>query len=386
MLNTNDRSRCPLTVALAVLVFSGIPLTEVSTQEREWKVDATPSLSIEGGGPGGVEGDLYDVRGIALLSDGSLAVADGLRRVLVFDANGGHIRTLGREGNGPGEFGSVQAIQTLGDTLVVFDFANNRRVSYFAGDGRFVRSTSARAAPLPTYLAVLSDGTLVGTRIHAEPTSVGGRAFSSSDGAWWGRGEIELLLFGTDGRVVESLGAFPGPQTMFVPGLGFIEAGRLGGPLRRTMVAAAGASIYLSTGDDSLWRLGGRGDSHDATWRSDRSTARLTPRHLVEFFAETELADYVDWRSVNWNIPADMTTPSITDLQVARDGTIWLEEGEEDGGEGRVWRVLSPAGAPIATVAMPDGFRPVVIESDRVLGVWRDELGVEHVELRGLRR
>jgi hypothetical protein len=112
----------------------------------------------------------------------------------------------------------------------------------------------------------------------------------------------------------------------------------------------------------------------------------LTPRHLVEFFAETELADYVDLRSVNWNIPADMTTPLITDLQVARDGTIWLEEGQEDGDAGRVWRVLSPAGAPIATVAMPDGFRPVVIESNRVLGVWRDELGVEQVELRGLRR
>jgi hypothetical protein len=386
MLNTNDKVHCPLTAALAALVFSGIPLTEVSTQEREWRVDATPSLSIEGGGPGGVEGDLYDVRGIALLSDGSFAVADGLHRVLVFDGNGGHIRTLGREGSGPGEFGSIQAIQALGDTLVVFDFDNNRRVSYFAGDGSFVRSTGARAVPLPMYLAVLSDGTLVGTRIYAEPTSMGGRAFSSSEGVWWGRGEIELLLFGTDGRIVESLGAFPGPQTMFVPGLGFIEAGRLGGPLRRTMVAAAGASIYLSTGDDSLWRLGGPGESQDATWRSDRSTARLTPRHLVEFFAETELADYVDWRSVNWNIPADMTTPLITDLQVARDGTIWLEEGQEDGDEGRVWRVLSPAGAPIATVAMPDGFRPVVIESDRVLGVWRDELGVEQVELRGLRR
>jgi hypothetical protein len=367
-------------------MLSGIPLAEVSAQEREWRVGATASLSVEGGGPGGAEGDLYDVRGIALLSHGSFAVADALHRVLVFDANGGHIRTLGREGSGPGEFGSIQAIQALGDTLVVFDFDNNRRVSYFASDGSFVRSTSARAVPLPTYLAVLSDGTIVGTRIYADPTSASGRAFSPSDGVWWGRSEIELLLFGTDGRVVKSLGAFPGPQTIVVPGVGFMEAGRLGGPLRRTMVAAAGASIYLSTGDDSLWRLGGHDDSQDATWRSDRSTARLTPRHLVEFFAGTELADYVDWSSVNWNIPADMTTPSITDLLVATDGTIWLEEGQEDGDAGRVWRVLSPAGAPIATVAMPDGFRPVVIEPAKVLGVWRDELDVEHVELRELRR
>lgn len=59
--------------------------------------------------------------------DGRVYVSDPQANgVHVFDASGRQVRTIGREGEGPGEFRRLGGLQTLGDTLVVVDGGNGR--------------------------------------------------------------------------------------------------------------------------------------------------------------------------------------------------------------------------------------------------------------------
>jgi len=78
------------------------------------------------------------------LSDGRIVVLDGMERHLrFFSSDGRYERTVGREGQGPGEFGSGAVWLNLGpgDTLVVLDRAN-RRGNVIAPDGTWLESFS----------------------------------------------------------------------------------------------------------------------------------------------------------------------------------------------------------------------------------------------------
>ena len=75
-------------------------------------------------------------------SEGNLHVVDeGARRVVVIGPDGSHVRTVGTQGEGPGEFSSPTAAATLDDgSLVVWDFSLPGAFEIFDGRGEFVRS------------------------------------------------------------------------------------------------------------------------------------------------------------------------------------------------------------------------------------------------------
>lgn len=68
------------------------------------------------------------------------------RNIVVIDETGDVVPTIGRQGEGPGEFEMPSAIWFQGDTLVASD-RQLFRVSYFDTDGRFLER-SGRANPL----------------------------------------------------------------------------------------------------------------------------------------------------------------------------------------------------------------------------------------------
>lgn len=81
-------------------------------------------------------------------SSGNIYVADAAaNRIVVIDPGGALIRTLGREGQGPGDFQAPSALRVLADgRLAVYD-RTNRRLSFFDLDGRLSGERSLAAHP-----------------------------------------------------------------------------------------------------------------------------------------------------------------------------------------------------------------------------------------------
>ena len=95
------------------------------------------------------------------LSDGRYVASD-YAWLKIFDAKGKYIRTIGRSGNGPGEFRQLMQICVArGDTLIAFGYGDGR-VSVFDSTGRHVRSFVT--GHYTTNGACFEDGTIV---VHA---------------------------------------------------------------------------------------------------------------------------------------------------------------------------------------------------------------------------
>lgn len=80
----------------------------------------------------------YRPSSVVAAEDGTIYVADsGNKRIQVFGPDGEHLRSMGREGQGPGEFRSLRQITIAGDFLVVYD-STMRRMSVWTLDGEYV--------------------------------------------------------------------------------------------------------------------------------------------------------------------------------------------------------------------------------------------------------
>jgi hypothetical protein len=142
---------------------------------REWaRVDSEPELEI--GKVEGTEPYLFSrLRTAAMRSTGEIVVVDrGAQEIRIFDPRGIHLRSLGRTGEGPGEFLAIDAIRlTSPDTVLVWD-ATLLRLSWFTLDGKFVKDQSlagSRTGGMTLRRVsgdrweVLRDGTVVGNDI-----------------------------------------------------------------------------------------------------------------------------------------------------------------------------------------------------------------------------
>jgi hypothetical protein len=124
---------------------------------------------------------IYDSAGVAGLaghpfsvvraSTGDIFLASSRFEPMRFSARGAFAGTLGRRGEGPGEYGSVRSVSIAGDTLFTYDFRLNRR-SRWTLDGRFIS-----ADPIPPVLfgssVVLDDGSFVISAPLRRPEAIG---------------------------------------------------------------------------------------------------------------------------------------------------------------------------------------------------------------------
>ena len=104
--------------------------------------------------------EFADVLGMARLSNGSIALADGmLDELRLYTPDGGFVGSAGREGEGPGEFsgGIYEMVMAAGDTSWVRDWG--RRVSMFGPDLTPVRTFGLTSPVSGIY--DLEDGTMV---------------------------------------------------------------------------------------------------------------------------------------------------------------------------------------------------------------------------------
>lgn len=348
-----------------------------------WRISAEPAVTI-----GRIEGDepyLLDTADDALrLADGRIVVLlYGTRELRVFGVDGTHLATWGGEGDGPGEFRSLVAIEHWrGDSIAAW-YGPRRGISVFDENGNFGRNivfgTNEKSPGMPfDPMATGPDGAiLVSHHPHVFET-------------------IEVQVRDPEGGIVASLGTHPGDEryisnegTMYSPPFGAHAVQRAWGDL----------FVHASTGQQEIRAYAG-----------DGTLARIVrlgvaPRVPTQAHIDAYIEDRISWippgippeeteqfltgqRRVWEAVPVAESLPVFNSMIADRVGHLWLEEFEPPGEDrpGALWTVLDPEGRVLGWVETPDGLEIYEIGADYLLGHTRDELGVEYVQLWSMER
>lgn len=134
--------RMAVATGLVVLAFGAVPAsaqqrTAMSERDRPLTDRPTPAWSV-----GSAEGDswelLSNVRAAVFDANDNLYALDtGNHRVLVFDRSGAYVRSIGKQGGGPGEFQFPMSLAITADGKLVV--GEGRGFNIFRTDGTFER-------------------------------------------------------------------------------------------------------------------------------------------------------------------------------------------------------------------------------------------------------
>ena len=326
--------------------------------------------------------EFYSLRGMARLSDGSVAVIDRRdQRVRIFSDGGEFVRSMGGRGEGPGEFRNPWFMWALpGDTLWVGDY-RPQRFNVFSRDGEFIRLiTLDPLYPNPSRGGgVLSNGTSVNLREDLEQET----DFTTPQ-------RLLAEVHGPDGTLLAPLLTLAGRH------LGSVEsAPRFSfAPLfdANPDVSAGGTTVAVTTGRDPEVRV--MDDQlrlrRIIRWIEDeRAVTRADVRAWREEYRreqrERDLGDFAATLGPQIEAlasderPVAALFPTATSVMVARDGRIWVRRYPRPR-QTTGWLAFEPDGRFLCHM---DGVSELsnIYEFgiDYVLGSSRDALDIESV-------
>ncbi len=403
-----------LTLVLA-LIFggdAGFPASLVAYKADQelpvaYRVPEEPRIQI-----GSVDGDasaFFGVTDAIRLRDGGFLVADGGSRALkFFDSRGAYVRSVGRAGDGPGEFRGLYRVVELEDGRIAALDVILARVTLFSADGgrdhtyRLPRGLDGTERGVEAR-GLLANGSVVGLR------EVEGAGAETRYGDYPGSllvyssPVVQPVLVDTLGRVSSFLKPIPGTETLSQRSVSRdTETIRIDGQfvpipfLRQLLVAARGDRIAIGPlGGYFVGTFDG-----DGTMRT--SFGGSLPKQVPEGVREAWVDEWVsrferrsersEWRgryeAFLSSGSASTVLPAFTALAIQADGKVWREayDPELEESDPSRWIVADPSRqvGSSGTVTLPAGFRPYDIGPDYVLGVWKDVLGIEYVRLHDL--
>lgn len=368
-------------VLLAVLVACAENSGAQEGRSASWRVSARPIGVI-----GATETDsaslLYRVADAFLRGDRIIVANAGTHEVKVFSVEGRLIRLFGREGAGPGEFSSMVAtVPFAPDSIAVLD-QGHRRITVFDRRGEPARTISLGLdAPFyPADLHRYSDGTLLLT------TFAGSRP---SDQPGVIRKSGPYLHVSADGEVLDTIGVFPGESWVFLkqPSGGSVLAYLPFGPA--THAATLGLQTFVGTGEEyriAILDAGGRRLSSIRGPMPPRPVTRADRRWYEEQrLADSRPADRAALARLFEQMPYPERMPAYDRMLAdhAR-GFLWVRRYPAPGSENAVWDVFRRDGTRITSVRLDAALRVLDVTETRILGLKRDDLGRERLEVYSL--
>jgi hypothetical protein len=364
---------------------AGIAVVESASPvwpDSGWQVSEEPSLLI---GSADSE-DLIRPRDAIRLNDGRIVVTDeGSRQVKFFAPDGQLLRAAGRQGRGPGEYGTLWTVRPFGpDSLMVFDY-NLERVSILDSQGSF-----GRLFPVVLGRNYWAQGVLHDTLVFlASPGE--GQQRSDMPGTYWD--STWFVLYRGPGLPIDTIGRYALAER---PGTGGARA-RAYHFGHRLQFALGSDRIFMGwsesyqigeySTDGELLRIIRRAyeprpvtDEVKAQFRLDyeamvRAEAGDVPpeqmRRFLEFVDDADYADYL---------------PAYSALRLDSEGNLWAEDYRIHTQSQSDWTVFDSTGRWLGTVSMPDGLQVLEIGRDYVLGLRKDDLDVERVSVHALRK
>ncbi len=323
------------------------------------------------------------IRGAGRLSDASIVAVDrNSGEVRIYDSTGEHLRSTGRNGEGPGEFSNPFLLWiTAGDTLWVGDY-RPWRYNLFTPQGEFVR----RVDLSPMLLNPPRSGSGVldnGYSVYTSSKTARREDFSVADTAM-------VLVYDPEGDLVGNLARIPD---------------RTGGTVREAegfwlfplfqsfaRVDASGSTIVLGHGsaaevrvldDEFNLRLIVRWNESDRevtsadvrAWREDYIESRRQ-------WGERDWGEFDDAR-VSPERPVADLFPAISSIRIGRDGRIWVSQYNRPR-ESRGWLAFDSDGGFLCHLPsrMPGSVRE--FGADYVLLQRESELGIHSLHVHRL--
>jgi hypothetical protein len=386
---------------VAVRDSAGIAVVESATSAwgpgDAWQVDPRPAVDI-GVVDGPDEYTLSGVSGAVRLADGRIVVANrGTQQLRVYDARGVFLNQSGGAGDGPEEYRYLHGVFRLpDDTIVGWDDSRVRALFYtpnleYVGatqstrGGEAPRSGGQRLRWIFPAAGVFADGSLLGPVIDPAPPAPPLNRMHEQ--------QLFAVRIDRDGEWLDTIGPIACCPALWIDRGNGREVGIIGFN-RRAHFAVSGDRLYVVGGsafeveeraaNGDLQRLIRAAVPPRAVTADDR--ARLSEQLLAGASSDDvrrqqrerlDMAQYPD------------VMPAIGGLVIDRTGNIWLQRYRAPGIDDdapATWTVLDPDGAWLGDVDLPAGLDVTDIGTDYVLGVWRDDLGVQHVRLHPLRR
>ena len=344
--------------------------------------------------------DEYTIGRIAemdIAANGDIFVVDAQVPALrVYDRDGRFIRTIGRGGAGPGEYGRVSGLAVHRDGRVMLWDAANARMNVYDARGGLLAVWPFPRSGFSTSRGVFIDTagfTYARTRIWVDPDPMAPT-------------QLGFLRWAPDGRLTDSLRP-PAPP---------ITANRIGVSVQgRVMITVVpftpvntwtrspyGYFVSANTGRYSVLLHRPEGPL--------RIEREVDPVHVTsDERTNNEEMVIASMRQIDptwrWSgPPIPDTKPYLMSLTVGRDGRIWarvsqlgeripdaeLDEGapSASGAQRRpvpqwrepvVYDVFEPSGEFVGRLAVPPRITLFVMDGDRAWGVTRDSLDVEQI-------
>lgn len=337
--------------------------------ERRWSLEEELRIGLVEGPPEYVFGR---IRNLIPAGDGGVWVYDQqaveLRR---FDEDGNHVLSVGRSGEGPGEFSGNACAHPGADGEIWVETETDWH--RFDKSGELVGTFRTPSTLACGVRAWLPDGRYL----------VAGGGFDRESGVFQ---EYFVVLEWTDGAMipVDTLEApdVPEPETItFVN-----ESGRSRSVRRIPFVHAPGWRLEEG-GWFWVWDGGGEYELRLQSLRGDtirRISRPYTPiriegdvrRRAIEAF------DRPGWRAETEFEPSSVPEvyPPFSTARLAADGSVWVRRqvGENE----RSWDVFSEEDRLLGRIDMPGTFGGIglrYIGPDHVWGLLRDDLDVQYV-------
>ena len=315
------------------------------------------------------------------------------RELRVYAADGRHLQTVGRRGNGPGEFRSLSLLgRVQGDTTFVWDLSQ-RRVSVFSPTAELIETYTVAAWSdvartlmdqfprhfiFPAKAFHLNNGRILlqmvgepnvevipGTTIVQDTTPL---VFADREGSW------------------SRVGRFPGAEFLLQDGLArFLSLGEM------FRVAPLGDRVFVGSSHDRNITIlsaatGQQVGAIELPWKrrtpSDEDLAVVRQRVLAGFGSSmlARMEDYAD------AIPRPDSLPMFSDLRVGADAGVWVQLYRAPADAKQEWLAFNPAGEPLLAFFTDTTYQLLDIGQSHAVVRVTDGLGVEMVRIYRLER
>lgn len=286
------------------------------------------------------------LRGLAVDDEGEIFALDQRKpRIDAFSSAGTHLRSIGRQGQGPGEFQTPFFLALApAEEMLVGDMG---RLSFFGRSGEFLRSQENTVQPL-AFIQYLENGDAVGTRMVMEEENP----------------RYDVVLCGPDLKPKTVLASSPMPDPSGKFAL-FASVIRWDISHGREIVCTSGKGDYRL----SVFNIEGRlirtiTKDHDPVLPSEYDIGRQMKQHGIQSRDEVIIPRYL---------------PPISWVYADEEGRIYVSTWQRDPDSGvALFNIFDPEGRYLCDYRIPG--QPLVFKNGKLYAIVQDAEEIQYIK------